>query len=117
MGSHPLSRDLKILSFSLGLHGKRLIEDTFLELSHGNRYGLIGSNGSGKSTFLTCLASRELPIPDHIDIFHLDEEAEPSDRTALEAVIDVVRDKVVINISHFLLISFSKVFLRRVYGM
>jgi ATP-binding cassette subfamily F protein 2 len=40
------------------------------------------------------LASRELPIPDHIDIFHLDEEAETSDRTALEAVIDVVRDKV-----------------------
>ena len=53
-----------------------------------------GSNGSGKSTFLTSLASRELPIPDHIDIFHLDEEAEPSDRTALEAVIDVVREKV-----------------------
>ncbi len=55
---------------------------------------LSGSNGSGKSTFLTSLASRELPIPDHIDIFHLDEEAEPSDRTALEAVIDVVREKV-----------------------
>ena len=43
LGSHPLSRDLKILSFSLGLHGKRLIEDTFLELSYGNRYGLIGN--------------------------------------------------------------------------
>lgn len=43
---------------------------------------------------MTSLASRELPIPDHIDIFHLDEEAEPSERTALEAVIDVVREKV-----------------------
>ena len=99
LASHPLSRDLKIQSFSLSLYGKRLIEDTLLELSYGNRYGLIGSNGSGKSTFLTSLASRELPIPDHIDIFHLDEEAEPSDRTALEAVIDIVREKVLKNIN------------------
>ncbi len=44
LGSRPLARDLKILSFSLSLHGKRLIEDTFLELSYGNRYGLIGTN-------------------------------------------------------------------------
>ena len=94
LASHPLSRDLKILSFSLSLHGKRLVEDTTLELSYGNRYGLLGSNGAGKSTFLTCLASRELPIPDHIDIFHLDEEAEPSERTALDAVVDIVRAKI-----------------------
>ena len=94
LGSNPLSRDLKILSFSMQLHGKRLVEDTTLELSYGNRYGLLGSNGAGKSTFLTSLASRELPIPDHIDIYHLDEEAETSDRTALDAVVDVVRTQV-----------------------
>ena len=29
-----------------------------------------------------------MPIPDHIDLDHLDCEAEPSDRTALESVID-----------------------------
>ena len=33
LASNPLSRDLKILSFSLSLHGKRLVEDTTLELS------------------------------------------------------------------------------------
>mmetsp|Transcript_20882 Transcript_20882/g.47098 ORF Transcript_20882/g.47098 Transcript_20882/m.47098 type:complete len:709 (-) Transcript_20882:198-2324(-) len=94
LGSNPLSRDLKILSFSLQVHGKRLVEDTTLELSYGQRYGLIGSNGCGKSTFLTCLAARELPLPEHVDIFHLDEEAETSDRTALQAVIDVVQAQV-----------------------
>jgi hypothetical protein len=35
LGSNPLSRDLKILSFSLQVHGKRLVEDTTLELSYG----------------------------------------------------------------------------------
>jgi ATP-binding cassette subfamily F protein 2 len=62
--------------------------DTTLELSYGARYGLIGSNGSGKSQFLQSLAHREVPIPEHIDIFLLDHEAEPSDRTALQCVID-----------------------------
>lgn len=26
----------------------------------------------------------QVPIPDHMDLYHLHEEAEPSDRTALE---------------------------------
>ena len=68
--------------------GRELILDTTVELSYGARYGLIGSNGSGKSQFLQAIAHRELPIPDHIDIFLLDHEAEPSERTALQCVID-----------------------------
>lgn len=42
----------------------------------GNRYGLIGRNGSGKSTFLKALAAREVPIPDHMDIYLLENEVE-----------------------------------------
>lgn len=42
---------------------------------------------------LQALASREVPIPDHLDIYHLHQEAEPSDRTALEAVIDHIREE------------------------
>lgn len=33
----------------------------------------------------------QVPIPDHLDIYHLDSEAEPSDRTALEAVVDHIK--------------------------
>jgi len=61
-----------------------------IEINFGRRYGLIGQNGSGKSTFLQCLAEREVPIPEHIDIWHLNEEVEPTERTALQAVIDTV---------------------------
>ena len=32
-----------------------------------------------KSTMLWAIASREIPIPDHCDIWHLHEEAKPSD--------------------------------------
>lgn len=58
------------------------------------RYGLIGPNGSGKSTFLQCLAHREVPIPDHVDIFMLEEEAEPSDQLATDIVIALARKTV-----------------------
>jgi ATP-binding cassette subfamily F protein 2 len=71
-----------------------LILDTSIELNQGARYGLIGSNGSGKSSFLKCLAAREVPIPSHIDIFLLEREADPLPRTGLECVIDDARAEV-----------------------
>eukprot|EP00971_Amphidinium_carterae_P048513 956226-Amphidinium_carterae.2 len=74
---------------TIALHGKELIQDAVVELNHGRRYGLIGSNGSGKSTLLAALAARELPIPQHIDIWFLAHEAEPEDVSALKAVVDV----------------------------
>ena len=50
-------------------------------------------NGSGKSTLLKCVAARMVPIPEFIDIWFLDKEADPSDRTAVESVIDTVRNE------------------------
>ncbi len=111
--SRPLSKDLKFEQFSLSYYGEDLIkaspsssfllvfsprvlcfflfgpeltnrQDTTLELTFGRRYGLIGRNGSGKSTFLKALAARDVAIPDHIDVHLLNEEAEPSELTALE---------------------------------
>ncbi|KEH39390.1 putative adenosinetriphosphatase [Medicago truncatula] len=85
--SHPLSRDIRIESLSVTFHGHDLIVDSELELNYGRRYGLLGLNGCGKSTLLTAIGCRELPIPDHMDIYHLSREIEASDMSALEAVI------------------------------
>ncbi|WCJ40980.1 ATP-binding cassette sub-family F member 2 [Euphorbia peplus] len=85
--SHPMSRDIRIESLSVTFHGHDLIVDSILELNYGRRYGLLGLNGCGKSTLLTSIGCRELPIPDHMDIYHLSREIEASDMTALESVI------------------------------
>eukprot|EP00051_Salpingoeca_urceolata_P013702 m.173259 g.173259 ORF g.173259 m.173259 type:complete len:583 (-) comp17867_c1_seq3:368-2116(-) len=90
----PMSMDIKFINFSLSYYGEVYIQDTELELNYGRRYGLIGRNGSGKTTFLRALAARDISIPDHIDIYLLDEEAQPSEMTALEAVIDFVKREV-----------------------
>ena len=92
--SEPRARDIKISAFSLSLHGHVLVEDTIIELNQGSRYGLLGRNGCGKSTFLKCLAAREVPIPNHFDVYLLDHEAPPSEDTALEYVINSARDEV-----------------------
>ena len=49
------------------------------------RYGLIGPNGCGKSCLLKALGARDVPIPDHIDVYLLDKEIAASDMTALQA--------------------------------
>lgn len=87
LSSLPASRDVKITSASLVFHGRVLISETTLELNYGRRYGLLGENGCGKSTILKAIAKREYPIPEHIDIYLLNEGAPPSDLGALEWVV------------------------------
>eukprot|EP00656_Telonema_subtile_P028504 TRINITY_DN3098_c0_g1_i11.p1 TRINITY_DN3098_c0_g1~~TRINITY_DN3098_c0_g1_i11.p1 ORF type:complete len:609 (+),score=192.07 TRINITY_DN3098_c0_g1_i11:166-1992(+) len=91
--SKPDSKDIEISHFSVANFGKELIADATLTLTYGHRYGLIGQNGSGKSTLLECIAKREVPIPDFIDIWHLHEEAQPENKSAVDCVIDHVRDE------------------------
>jgi ATP-binding cassette subfamily F protein 2 len=87
LSSMASSRDVKITSASLVFHGKVLITDSTLELNFGRRYGLLGENGCGKSTLLKAIDAREFPIPDHIDIYLLNEGAPPSELGALEWVV------------------------------
>ncbi|XP_072029313.1 ATP-binding cassette sub-family F member 2-like [Amphiura filiformis] len=93
LGSHPSSRDIKIINFSLTFHGAELFADTNIELNCGRRYGLIGLNGCGKSSLMYAIGNREVPIPEHIDIFHLTREMAASDKTALECVLEVDEER------------------------
>lgn len=56
-------------------------------------YGLIGPNGCGKSTLLAVIANREITIPKHFDIFLLQREMPPSDKTALQSVMEVDEER------------------------
>jgi len=94
LGIHPLARDIKIDNFSVTFYGAELLQDTKLELSCGNRYGLMGVNGCGKSTLLACLGNREVPIQEHIDIYYLAREIPASEKTALEAVMEADEERV-----------------------
>lgn len=92
--SDKQSRDLHIESFSMSFHGRLLIDNATVALNYGQRYGLLGENGSGKTTFLEALANRDVEIPEHIDIYLVRGEADPSDENALDYIIKSAREKV-----------------------
>lgn len=93
LDSHPDSRDCHLSQISLRYHGAELLVDASVELNCGRRYGLLGPNGCGKSTFMQAISMNELPIPKHFDIFHLTNEIEPTNKTALECVMEVNQEK------------------------
>merc|ERR1719457_121394 len=93
-GIHEMARDIKIDNFSVTFYGAEILQDTKLELSCGNRYGLMGVNGCGKSCLLAVLGNREVPIQEHIDIFYLDREVPASEKTALEAVMEADEERI-----------------------
>ncbi|KAE8453695.1 hypothetical protein EG329_009206 [Mollisiaceae sp. DMI_Dod_QoI] len=82
------SKDIKLESIDVSIGGLRILTDTTLTLAFGRRYGLVGQNGIGKSTLLRALARRELAIPTHISILHVEQEITGDDTPALQAVLD-----------------------------
>jgi len=43
---------------------------------------------------MSAIGNRELPIPEHIDIFHLQREMPPSDKTAIQCVMEVDEERI-----------------------
>lgn len=48
----------------------------------------------GKSTLLSVLGNREVPIPEQIDIFHLTREMPASEKSALKCVMEVDQERI-----------------------
>merc|ERR1711981_275042 len=93
LGNEKLTSAVHINGLSIVYHGQVLIDDTDLELNQHHRYGIIGPNGCGKSTLLAALGNREVPIPESVDIFYLDHEMPPSDKTPIGCVMDVAEER------------------------
>lgn len=87
-GDASKSKDIKVDNFDVSISGKRILADTSLTLAYGRRYGLVGQNGIGKSTLLRALSRREVAIPTHISILHVEQEVTGDETSALQAVLD-----------------------------
>lgn len=88
------SRDIKVERFDITLGGKHIITEGDLNLPFGRRIGLVGRNGVGKSTLLRAIESRQLSIPKHISILHVEQEVIGNDTSAITSVMqsDIVRE-------------------------
>jgi ATP-binding cassette subfamily F protein 2 len=93
LASQPQSVNLKVDQLTVTFHGREIVTDTTLEINMGRRYGFIGLNGSGKSSLMQALFFREMPVPEHIDMFLVSREMAASEISALKAVIDVDKER------------------------
>ena len=53
-------------NISMQFGSKALFEDISITFNKGNRYGLIGANGSGKSTFMKILSGELEPTEGYV---------------------------------------------------
>lgn len=68
------SMDIRIENFDVSYGNKVLLQNADLLLANGRRYGLVGRNGLGKTTLLRMISGKQLTIPSHITILHVEQE-------------------------------------------
>jgi len=59
---------IQVNQLSMAFGAQTLFEDVTIQFSPGRRYGVVGANGSGKSTFLKLLAGELHPTKGEINM-------------------------------------------------
>lgn len=80
--------DIRIENFDLAYGSKVLLKNANLIMAFGRRYGFVGRNGMGKTTLLKSIAKKELYIPSHITILHVEQEVLGDDTLAVDSVLE-----------------------------
>ncbi|KAD4384784.1 hypothetical protein R6Q59_011065 [Mikania micrantha] len=82
-------RDIHMENFNVSVGGRELIVDCTVTLSFGRHYGLVGRNGTGKTTFLRYMAMHAIEgIPKNCQILHVEQEVVGDDTSALQCVLN-----------------------------
>lgn len=93
-GSGPVDIHLRDITMELG--GLIMLDNVNFTFVYGRRYGLIGRNGVGKTTFLKHIAAKVFDgIPQHLQILHIEQEVQGTDVSALQTILnsDVERER------------------------
>lgn len=88
------SKDIILENFDISYGEKVLIKAANVTLSYGRRYGFVGRNGLGKTTLLRMISEKQLMIPSHISVLHVEQEVVGDDTPAIQSVLEshVVRE-------------------------
>jgi ATP-binding cassette subfamily F protein 1 len=89
-----MSKNVSLQNISVLVPGKTLIEKANLNIIFGQKYGLVGNNGIGKSTLLKQMFDRVVPVEKHIDMFYVSQDLEfDGDKTVYEIVLEANRKR------------------------
>lgn len=82
------SMDIRIENFDISFGDRVLLTGADLLLAGGRRYGLVGRNGLGKTTLLRMISEKQLQIPSHISILHVEQEVVGDETLAIASVLE-----------------------------
>merc|ERR550534_1756333 len=93
-GMALLTKYIRLEGFDVAFGEKVLLKNADMTLTYGRRYGMFGRNGLGKSTLLRMMSSRQLVLPGHLSILHVEQEVVGDETIALQSVLesDTVRE-------------------------
>ena len=87
------SKDIVVKGFSINTSSKALMKNADLLINDGQKYGLLGPNGHGKTTLLKMMACGELKIPPGIDMLMVEQECAADDTKAIDAVLSADKQR------------------------
>jgi len=79
--------DIRIENFDLAYGSKVLLQNASLVMAFGRRYGFVGRNGMGKTTLLRSISKRDLYIPPHLTVLHVEQEVRGDETQAVDSVL------------------------------
>lgn len=96
-GAGQNSLDVKLESVDINIGTKSLLAGASCTMGYGRKYGLVGRNGIGKSTFLKMISSGHLRIPANIRMLSVEQEVEGDDTRVIDSVLssDVKRQEMI----------------------
>ncbi|KRX05641.1 P-loop containing nucleoside triphosphate hydrolase [Pseudocohnilembus persalinus] len=81
--------DIILDNINVSAGGKDLLINTSFQVNYGQKYGFVGRNGIGKTTFLSALARGDLEgVPKHIQILAVEQEISGIQKTPLDYVLE-----------------------------
>lgn len=92
-----LSNDINLKQVNVSVGDKDLLVDTDLQLFNGVHYGLIGANGTGKTTLLKCIGYKTMTgFPSNVRSLYVEQllSGLELDLTAVQAVMTSDRERV-----------------------
>ncbi|HUX78340.1 MAG TPA: ABC-F family ATP-binding cassette domain-containing protein [Alphaproteobacteria bacterium] len=90
---------IKLENITVRIAGRTLIENLTMTLNEGHRYGLVGRNGTGKSTLFKVLLKTlhpdagQLEIPARVRLGHVAQEAPSGSTTPIDAVMAADKER------------------------
>lgn len=77
---------------NIQIGNKIILQNAELKLTKGNKYGLIGANGSGKSTIINCIYHNLIPSHKDINIIQVEQTFTPSNKSVYDTLLETNKE-------------------------